>query len=727
MKPPFVFRLLSFVFLPWVLTTLAGGAPLDVQPSINKMPAANAAAAQAEFETILQGGKPAVLAVCDHLLTPGTGDDSKTRYLLGGLAFHVARPGAEAQRQVFVQGLLETLEKTPDKQIKSFLLEQLRYCGSSECLAPLSAWLTDPDLAAPAARALVTIGAKGTDEALLKALPENPGPTTLTLLKALGERHAEIALPALAKYTASDNADLRHTALQGLADIVPQDPSRQIGEGSPVALLQNACQTAPDSREKALATALLLHHAQRLAKAGATAPAAAVCRTLVAQAGTPDYLIPPALHTLATVAGDEAIPDLAKATEISSRTISVAALQTLLAMNGAKAAAEVDRLLMQGPAHVRSALLTTLAGLEHAVHFPAIVANLDYDDPDVRHAAILVLAERQGLSHLLAHLQDCKADDIPELKKAILVCAGPNDLKDLAGSLAKASGPAPVYVSILEILGQRHAVECHDAVLAATAHGDPAVRSAALKALGSVSAPEHLAAMIERFLALTDSAEQALMLRSIVLVAKTLPDADQQAAGLLAAYPAAAPAKKAALAETLWEFGGAKALDTVIAASKDPNATIQTAAIRSLANWPDTSAAQTMLQAAKASTVLSQQVLLLRGYVRVVRAGSQPPVAKLGMYKDALLVAQRAEEKKMILGALVDIKTLESLVLLETYLDDAAIRDEAASLAVLVACGDGKQKGITDSAARPIMVKVAGIVKDEKLKQRVEKQIAGMK
>ena len=724
-----VFKLFRRVALPGLLMLLSAGlawaGTVDVKSLVDRMPTQTAAEQQVVCGDLLKGGPEAVQAVCALLTPPATGGDSKARYLLGGLAFYTARPGAEAERRTFAGVLVSALRSAQDQEIKAFLLGLLRWCGGPECVAPLGACLRNPHLVEPATQALLAIRAPGSVAVLLAALKSAQGKPVITLVKALGELRAQPAVPAIVPLAVSANPDLRRTALRALAEIGPR--SRLLWtDYSAGDVLQYACRTG-DAREKAMAANLYLLYARRLAESGVSSRSVAVCREVLALGAKPGAarLLPAALNTLAAVSGDGAIPDLVAAANSSNRTVSVAALNILLAMQSGRSSGALNQILTHGPSHLRVALLNTLAGTDQPALSGAIAANLKNADPNVRVAAIQALHEKPGLASLLDLLPSAGVDDLPELKKHILELAGKKDLADVAAALAKT--PAPARVVVLDILAQRHAAPCVAAVLGATADPDPAVRLAALKALGTTAAPEQLPQLVALAMKSTVSDEQSAALRSVVLVAKTIPDAEQRATALLAALPDASPPNKELLLGALPELGGRPALAAVAAAAQGPDEKLRTAAVAALANWPEASAAEAMLQAAKAATDPRPQALLLRGLVRVVRAGDQPADAKLGRYQEALALTPRPEDKKIVLGALVDIKTMAALALLDKYLDDPDLREEAANLAVLVACAEGSFKGLTEPAARPVLTKVAGILKDESARKKVEAQLAGIK
>jgi len=697
--------------------TLAGA--VDVKPLVDKMPLQNPAEEKAVFGELIKEGRDAVLAVCETLVPAETGGDSKARYAIGGLAFYVARPGAEAERQMFSGAIMEASQKAKDNEIKSFLLGLMRWCGGKENLPALAACLGDAGLTEPAAMALCSIRAEGTAEILLRALKNAKGKQVITIVKALGELQAKKAVPAIAQFAADEDKDLRRTALYALANI---------GEdGSSGSILKKACQ-AKDPLEKSIAVSLYLHYANRLVESGKKKQGVAVCREVITLSAEPGaaYLLPDALNTLAAVTGDDAIPALVTALNSSNMVSSVAAMNTLIRMKNRKSAAELDKVLKEGPTYLRLALLNTLTPADCQALAASIASNLKHEDKEIRAAAISALSGKGGLPALLESLRSGSAENIPELKKAILISAGKNEMKDLSAAMANAS--VPVRTALLEILGLRCATSQAETVLASAVAPDPSVRLAAMKALGSTALPEHLKKMIDIFLKTSDPAELSAMSRSIAGTAKTITDPDQRTQLLLAAMPGASQDRKEAIIGILPELGGKKALESINSAISGNDEKIRKAAILALSNWPDQDAAAGMLKTAANSTDLTQQVLLMRGYVRLVRAGTMTPETKLGMYKEALALAKRPDEKKLILAAMADIQTVESLLVAGTYLDDADIREEAANLVVLIGCpGKKKYKGLSNPAVKPVLEKAAGIVKDEKTKKKIEAHIAGIK
>jgi hypothetical protein len=143
------------------------------------------------------------------------------------------------------------------------------------------------------------------------------------------------------------------------------------------------------------------------------------------------------------------------------------------------------------------------------------------------------------------------------------------------------------------------------------------------------------------------------------------------------------PGRKATLVRVLSQIGGAKALQAIRAAVKDANPEHRDIAIRALCEWTTPEPAIDLL--AKTSDDKKHKILALRGYLRMIGLGDPPADKKLAMCKEALALADRDEEKKLVLGALGGVASLEALNAALPFLDNAAMKDEAAAAVVGIA------------------------------------------
>jgi len=163
---------------------------------------------------------------------------------------------------------------------------------------------------------------------------------------------------------------------------------------------------------------------------------------------------------------------------------------------------------------------------------------------------------------------------------------------------------------------------------------------------------------------------------------------------VLGAMNGASAETRATLLGTVALVRGPKALETVLAALDDTDAQVVSKALNLLSNWPTLDAAPHLLELAKSEDA-SRYVLGLRGFVRLAQT-EQALDKKMAMLAEAMQLAKRPDERKLLLGAWGSVPAAQSLDVLLPFLDDAAVRAEAAAAITAVAGELAKQ----DEAAR---------------------------
>ena len=145
---------------------------------------------------------------------------------------------------------------------------------------------------------------------------------------------------------------------------------------------------------------------------------------------------------------------------------------------------------------------------------------------------------------------------------------------------------------------------------------------------------------------------------------------------VLQAFAKADGPAKVSLLTVLSSLGGDKALAAVRSALTG-DGELRKAAVRALAEWPDAAPMADLLSVAKDDKEKSSQILALRGYIRMVGLSGARSAQKVQFYREALTLATRPEEKRLAVTGLADVANAEALKLVETYLEDAALRREA--------------------------------------------------
>ncbi|NQT53505.1 DUF1080 domain-containing protein, partial [bacterium] len=542
----------------------------------------------------------------------------------------------------------------------------------------------------------------------------------LTLVRALGQRRVAAAVPALLKDATAQDTTMRLVALGALANI---------GDPAATAALAKAADAKP-GYERTKATSFYLLLAQRLAEAGKKPESAAICRGLIKTRPVPRerHVVSAALSVLAQAIGGDAVADLMAAADSPDKQLRAAALRLVRSVPGEAITAQLAQRLKQAAPAVRVEILGILGQRADRTALPAALDALKDADKSVRIAAIAAAARIGGkdvLSPLLARLDTDQADEAAIAQRAIATLEG----DDVNAAVAKAVPNASLAAraSLLGILASRQAKAHLDTVMKATADKDANVRTAAVKAIGVLAEPTVLPRLVELLLGAESSRERTTITRVLVGLAAKVPDANARAGAVLAALPKTQGAPRLVLLQTLSRLGGPKALAAVLADTRSPDAATQDGAIRALADWSDAAAAPELLKTVGASPKLTHQVIALRGYVRLVGDAAIPDGRKVQMLQDALAVAKRPQEKKLVLGGLGGLRTLASLQAVVPFLDDQALAEDAAATIVRIACPqDRRDRGLAGAPVVAALQKVIAVTKNPSVRKKAQDHLKGM-
>ena len=110
---------------------------------------------------------------------------------------------------------------------------------------------------------------------------------------------------------------------------------------------------------------------------------------------------------------------------------------------------------------------------------------------------------------------------------------------------------------------------------------------------------------------------------------------------------------------------------------KDPAPEIVRASILALSEWSDPAPIPDLVAVATSGTE-AQQILALRGYLKLMALPSQRPIAEsVKILTEAMRLAKQPTEKKAVLSLLPMYPTKESLQLAEAAVNDQAVAQEA--------------------------------------------------
>lgn len=186
---------------------------------VNKVPTDDRTVADAVCRELAAGGAERIAQLVGIVGEPGDERGIRPRYALHGLVGYCSRPEAEAERKTLAGALATELGGKHSPEVKDFLLEQLRLCGTPAEVPAIARLLRDQRLGLPAIAALASIGDETAVKALRDGLAASAGRHRVGILQALGRLRDKDCVAAVMKDAGSKERDVHLAAIYALANI----------------------------------------------------------------------------------------------------------------------------------------------------------------------------------------------------------------------------------------------------------------------------------------------------------------------------------------------------------------------------------------------------------------------------------------------------------------------------------------------------------------------------
>jgi HEAT repeat protein len=360
------------------------------------------------------------------------------------------------------------------------------------------------------------------------------------------------------------------------------------------------------------------------------------------------------------------------------------------------------------------ALARRLPGAEST---SALVAELDTLTPDRKALLLLAIGDRQESPPLEVILNATQAEHAEIREAAIRVLARSDDpaavpiLLDAAiaggpiGQLAldqlkrssagqldqtiiaalSKTDDAKAKVALFDLVGSRRIAGARQAVEEALDHRDAKVATAAMVAFAQLADLDDLKLLVSPALSGGNAEKVASAQAALRTAAMRMTDRDACATALASHLDSASPEGKTFLLELLARLGGQKALQTVVANAKSSDPALKDASTRVLGDWPNAEAADVLIEMARKDSDEKYRIRAIRGYLRIARQFQLSPEERIAMFKAAMEVARRDEDKQLALSVLSRAPTEASLELATSHLKTPSLRDAAAEAALAIA------------------------------------------
>ena len=618
--------------------------------------------------------------------------------------------GNAQARKDLEKSLMEVLTGGGPRDDKEQACRRLWIIGTADSVPALAALLSDKDLSHMARYALEAMPCPEAGKALRDALGTTAGRAKVGVINSLGVREDKDAVAVVAPLVKDADLEVAAAAIAALGRIGTPDAAKTLAD----------CRAKAPKELLPVVADASIKAAERLGRLG-DQQAAAIYQDLDSPKW-PAHVRMAAFLGLVTAKPADATSRLMQALGGSDAATRQQAAQFVAAIPGTEATKTFADGLAKLPPDGQKALLRALGARKDPAARRAILAAAKSDDKGVQAAAVTALGTTGTAADvpLLAGLAASADAEVAKAAQTGLALL-PGDSADEAIVAAIGSAAAPIKVQLIAALGARGNAKCVPTVVKGLDDADAKVREASLKALAVLGGKGEVAAAIKALKAAKEPSERSAAEEALsAMASRAKGDALPAILGGMGGADAAA---KGVLLRALGRIGGDKALEAVLAAAKDPDDAVKDDAARVLSDWPDASAAPHLLALAKTAAKTSHQVLGLRGYVRLAGL-EQSADAKARMLSEALDLAKRPEEQRLVVGAWGTVNTIQAFDVVAKFLDDPKVAGEAATAAVAI--GDkiaGKHKAAVSAA----MKKIIDQTKDDRLKRDAQKVLGKAK
>ncbi len=575
--------------------------------------------------------------------------------------------------------LLERLQSDCSFALKDFLCRQLSVIGSARSVPVLAGLLKDPKTAALAQYALVRIPDAQADKALLEHLASSETSVRVGLLTSLGLRRTKTAAEAVAPYAADENRAVAEAALSALG---------QIGTPEAAAALEKQMEKILPAL-KPRAYDVLLACAENLLQSGQKAEAASLFQKVYAKTDLSGLLRSAALQgLLQAVPPEQADRQMLEGLESEDAQIRTVCLLWACRLNRPAVIQKVRQMMSSLPEWQQVQFLTALGETKSSAAKETALSALSASSPEVVLAALETLSVVGDASCIQPLAQTAAQSSERRIRQAAQTALErlPDPQTDAAVAqllekmdFTAETQSAQTYELILAA-GRRGTRDAFPLILKAASVGSRPVRRVAMESLAALAGPED----IPRMTHLLDNPD-AEVVRVLAAAASKQAERTGRAKPFLPLLAGAGPQKIAAVYQILGRLGDPDSLEILQKGLQSENSDLQEAAFRALTEWPGPEVIEDMKRWSAEGKSESRRVLAFRAYVRMVRQSNLPMPQKASTLAEAMGLAPREEEKKIVLASLAEVPSEQTLKAAVGCLTQESIRPEAQA-AVLAIC-----------------------------------------
>ena len=557
---------------------------------------------------------------------------------------------------------------------KQVICRELALIGTERSVPVLERMLAAEGTSDMARYGLEGIPGPASDKALLRGLSVLRGDPRIGVVSSLGNKRCAAAVPALEGLLRSSDVRESGAAAEALGRI-----------GGPAATLALSAfiPKAPASVRERAGAGLLACAEGLLARGDARDAAAAF--GLISDSVPIPALRQAAFRGTIAASGPEGRGLILSALRgRPSGMVQPAIDMTRVAFNG-DSISQACELLPGLPEEGQVQLVAVLASFPKASVLEALKTASDSPLPAVRVEALRALGKAGDGSVVLLFAERAAnaTGREQETARESLRRLGETDVDRAVLDAIASDISEAVRLELVRAVGERGLVGGKDILLNLARSAPHATRLQAIRALGRLARADDDLSLLDLLSAATDEAEIEEIGNVIASTAREYAPPNERAGAVESRLASEkSPENRAALLRVLGRIGEDRSLPIVRETLADADPRVADAAARAVAGWPTVLARDDALRIARSSAVLVHRVLALEGFIRMV--GLEPfraPEGAVASLREALALAERPEERRLVVSALVSFACPEALALAEELSRSPDIGSEARAAA----------------------------------------------
>jgi len=541
---------------------------------------------------------------------------------------------------------------------KAIACRMLQQVGTEACIPAVSALLGDEILSHYARLVLERLKSPKADAAMRDALAGASDSVAIGLLGSLGERRDTEAVPAAARLARSEKTAVAEAAIRALGAIGGSQAAEVLVSLKPERVLR------PIRMQAMVDCALSLPPAE----------AAALCETVLAGDYGPARIA--ALRVLASADGARAAPRIAQAIRGDDTLFRKGALGIVAETRGEPLTRAMLDLLGDLPPDRQTGLVRALGTRGDKAALGPLTKLIASQNVPLRDAAITAIA-RLGDAGTVPVLLGMAGTENLRARVAEAIARMTADGVDDA--LGRAMDDRSLQKAAIEAGIARGAVAVVPGLLRLLSDDDAALRRDAWSGVAALATADHVADVMKALVNTKDAGERARAADAVKKIVSRAEDKPACFKAIAEYYDQVPDPTKAVILELGTVSGDAEALKLQRQALTSESNDLRGRAIRALAAWPNEAAAEDLLRLAKEAPEKVDRLVALRGYIRIagLKEARLSPARRTEMLKTAMDLAERPEEKKLVVSNLRQAASIEALNMLKQYLADPALQAEA--------------------------------------------------